>query len=250
MENASKALLIAGGVLISVIIIGLIVMMFNGLGEAQHQTELEKEIMQITKYNQKFEQYNGTILYGSDIISVINLADDYNAIKAKDEARYGFTEITLSVKIESEISIVRREDDSNYRNYIIKKAQHKMGKVNTTNNIRATMNTINNRIQAIENKYIAKNKPIDTIIDMQSKHNQQLQALRAAGRDTTQIQNNYKNELLPYGGIDEVEKDIRIYTALNSTITSFRNKYFTCEGTKYDDTGRIVEMSFKEVLPD
>lgn len=249
MENASHALLIAGGILISLLVISLVVFMFGNISNTQAEEQMKKEIMQIDEYNKRFEQYNRTILYGSDIISVINLAEDYNKIQASEEM--GYTPMNIKIVIIDEISLVANKDDGNYKKYIIRKGIHQIGPQNTTNNVKSTIATIETKIESIEDDYNNKGKPIDTIIKLKQKYDNEIQSNKQVGRITeaNNIQEQYKEEMKKYGGYEAVEKDIRVYSALNSTLTSFRAKYFTAKNTEYDNTGRITSITFEEVLP-
>lgn len=79
MENASKAIIMAGGILISIVIISLLVLLFGGIGGAYDAQNEALSIKQIEEYNRKFAKYNDTKgLYGSELLSLANLADDYN----------------------------------------------------------------------------------------------------------------------------------------------------------------------------
>lgn len=78
MENASKALLFAGGVLISIIIISMLVLMYNSLTSYQ-QTEVQNEReAQILQFNQQYEGYVRDNVRGNELFSLISKAIDYN----------------------------------------------------------------------------------------------------------------------------------------------------------------------------
>lgn len=78
MENASKALLMAGGMLIAVLIIGAFVFMFtNARTTAETQHEIET-VEQMTKFNNQFESYNKKLMRGVEVISALNKAIDNN----------------------------------------------------------------------------------------------------------------------------------------------------------------------------
>lgn len=78
MENASKALLIAGGVLISIIVISIFYFIYGHLGVMVEGTETETEQKELIAFNAGFEAYNKRLMYGIDIISVLNQAIDNN----------------------------------------------------------------------------------------------------------------------------------------------------------------------------
>ena len=79
MENASKALLIAGAMLLTVLLATIAIYIFRGFG-SQTATLYEKvDQSDIDSFNQKFLQYEDKDLKVQDVISIINLAKDNNA---------------------------------------------------------------------------------------------------------------------------------------------------------------------------
>lgn len=79
MENASKALLMAGSVLIGIIVLGAFSFLFisaSDFASSYGEDVAEQDVLQ---FNVAFEEYLGrTDLTGHDILTVINLANDYN----------------------------------------------------------------------------------------------------------------------------------------------------------------------------
>lgn len=96
MENASKALIIAGTILISILIIGIFVYVFRAgasMGETYDRKQLSE---QLELYNSKFELYDvqdNTIM---DLISLLNLAYSVNVDTNYD------AENTVSIIINAE----------------------------------------------------------------------------------------------------------------------------------------------------
>ena len=78
MENASKFLLIAGGILLGMITISIFYFMFSQMSEYQNTAQIDYTQEELIAYNQGFESYNKKLMYGSDVISVINKAVDNN----------------------------------------------------------------------------------------------------------------------------------------------------------------------------
>lgn len=81
MENASKALIIAGAVLLAIMIIALGVTIFNRARNSADTTALDST--EITMFNQKFERYADT-QKGSNVKSLISYAIS-NASTNKDD---------------------------------------------------------------------------------------------------------------------------------------------------------------------
>lgn len=77
MENASKALLIAGGVLLSLIVLSVLVMVQRTVGDNLKQQDDTVAAEQLANFNMKYKSYDKNIR-GIDIRSLINMADDDN----------------------------------------------------------------------------------------------------------------------------------------------------------------------------
>ena len=94
MENASKALIMAGSILIALLIIGLLVIGYNqisGLEQTKTDNDVNKKMIE---YMRQFEQFNRT-LYGSELLSLANLQSDYNSSEAREDVGYDRIEITV-----------------------------------------------------------------------------------------------------------------------------------------------------------
>lgn len=72
MENASRALLIAGGVLIAVLTIALLVRSFTSISIFQKAQLSEEEQAQLIAFNEQYTKYLGQYVYGTEVITVIN----------------------------------------------------------------------------------------------------------------------------------------------------------------------------------
>lgn len=78
MENATKALLIAGGVLIAIIIITLLVRTYGNISNFQRQQLTQEEARQIAEFNSGYTQYAGQYVYGTDVVTIINKTVNHN----------------------------------------------------------------------------------------------------------------------------------------------------------------------------
>lgn len=76
MENASKALVMAGSVLIAIIIISLLVKTYGKIGAFNRQETATQEVERIEKFNKQFTKYQDQYVYGTEVISTINRALD------------------------------------------------------------------------------------------------------------------------------------------------------------------------------
>ena len=78
MENASKALLIAGGMLLLILVMSLAAYIFKQLGSQTSGFYRDMSDTEIYEYNQQFFNYEDKELRIQDVITVINLAKDTN----------------------------------------------------------------------------------------------------------------------------------------------------------------------------
>ncbi len=86
MENASQALIIAGGILIAMLILSIGVFLFmsyNALGESFEQTMSATEIQ---KFNENFLKFEGrSDISIQEIVTLANFAKEYNEGKEDNE---------------------------------------------------------------------------------------------------------------------------------------------------------------------
>ena len=78
MENAAKALLIAAGVLIGLILISMIIISSRQISSYYKAKEEEKVVEQLADFNEQFSVYNRDDIRGTELISLINKIIDYN----------------------------------------------------------------------------------------------------------------------------------------------------------------------------
>ena len=79
MENSSLAMKVAGGVLISMLVISVVVVMWNRFSKVQKVKERANEVEVVEKFNKEFESYNKNIIRGYELISLANLANNTNS---------------------------------------------------------------------------------------------------------------------------------------------------------------------------
>ena len=79
MENSSKALLIAGGVLIAVLILSLFVYLYMQMHNFSSEYNSNIDSQKIQAFNTQFAVYNGRDdLTAQDIVTVASMAREYN----------------------------------------------------------------------------------------------------------------------------------------------------------------------------
>ena len=131
MENASKALIMAAGVLIGVLILSLAVVLFTNFGATSQGVYTQMEERQLTQYNAQFTVYSGrTDITIYDIISVANLAKENNETY-KDYTNYE-SEYKVQVKLDTSSNI--QDKNENEKQNLIKNnsSVNSNGELNTT----------------------------------------------------------------------------------------------------------------------
>lgn len=230
MENASKALIMAGSVLLALIIIGAFMLMLTNLTDYQEKTDTAIEQQQIVEFNNQFSTYDRTNLRGNDMLSLMNRIIDYNTRKTVEGI--GFQKMKITIKgIDKKILEAIRYDTTG-PNLLIKKNTY------TQDNL----SEIVEKPQELENKY--QKKYIIQLVNNISKY---MDIYNSGVSITEKIKKIDEQKWLPktvtsYGSIDSVKNDILIYYEY----LQFKRTYFDSTGeTKYDkNTGRIIEMNF------
>lgn len=207
MENASRALIMAGSVLISLLVISVLVFFFNNMREWQTIGENQEELEVITEFNKQYDVYERNV-YGSELLSLVNKIADYNKREAENK---GYQEIEL-------VLILERDLDSEF---------FKKGTYNSEK-IKSTIEKLQNKIDQIGNE------TIDSTVAHVSRKVSKLATMR-----TDDIENlgftasSYRNKVTQY-------------LTYSTLLTDVKAKIFKYDSSKYDNkTGRIIELKYK-----
>lgn len=79
MENASKALIIAGAILISILLISVGILVMNSTSNVQGEMASQMDAAQKQSFNSQFNNYNGTNKTASDVRALYNTVISSNA---------------------------------------------------------------------------------------------------------------------------------------------------------------------------
>ncbi|MCI8411787.1 MAG: hypothetical protein HFJ40_05080 [Clostridia bacterium] len=111
MENASKALLMAAGVLIGILILSLAVYLFATFGSSSAQMHKQIEADRLNEFNTQFTSYEGKediTIY--DVITVTNLAKENNKYYQLNEQTNNNFYINVSIS-SSEQNIEKKDNN-------------------------------------------------------------------------------------------------------------------------------------------
>ncbi len=226
MENASKALMIAGGVLISVLIISVALMVYNNMSSLSNSKQQVLEAEQLSKYNMQWESYNRDNLRGADVISIYNKAIDVNQ-KYREQEGLDYDMITVYIKLKADIveNTEYWQWDIGLRQYKKVKETERMvleeGKsYNTKDNANDLSDFIISTDESSQNGYTINTKPVTLPTGVEKS---------VDGHDTYTRSYNKKDafKLLKFKCANTIDE--------------------TKEGIEYDKYGRITKIHLVEI---
>lgn len=98
MENAAKALIIAAGMLLAILILTLVLYAWSSISEYQKEKYELQYIENVAKFNEQFAQYDRNDVAGYELISLANKVADYNAKYSKlGTNNDGYNPITMTI---------------------------------------------------------------------------------------------------------------------------------------------------------
>lgn len=102
MENATKALLIAGGVLIAILIITLLISVLQSTGKVSKQYNQAISSEQIATFNSNFTKYIGKDLTIHDVVTICNFAQQNSTYKVNVPTGYNTNKISDDLKVRAD----------------------------------------------------------------------------------------------------------------------------------------------------
>ena len=111
MENASKALLMAAGVLIGMLVISLAVYLFISFGSTSAEIHKQNEEQQIAQFNSQFVSYEEKRCTIYDVVTVANLATEnniYYELNKPTEGKDNYISVEIQGASSAEITTVGR----------------------------------------------------------------------------------------------------------------------------------------------
>ena len=92
MENASKALIIAGAILLAILIITLGIFIFQQASEVTRDSSISD--VEIIQFNEKFTSHEGTNVRGSEVNSLLSTVVQNNVANQDDTSKQVAVQIT------------------------------------------------------------------------------------------------------------------------------------------------------------
>lgn len=263
MENASKALLISAGVLLTMMMVSLIIFARGRIGEFYDNEHKLEEIDNLAEFNAQFTSFDRKNVYGYEIISLTNKVADYNKrysnhTDAKNNIGYNPVTITISFQnnknlvkdkiwydnkgrifeVDTEPVLTQNDTKNDLVNKILKatKIEDFYGSSEIAVNLGKSIKSI---LAASNNSEVDYYKTTKKIADRQEAIKQlKLIGLNTYNKITKGNETNYERMK------DTLTKeDVLAYYEYNQ----FKKAKFDCTGIKYDEgqTGRVIEIDFE-----
>ena len=249
MENASKALLMAGGMLLAILILTLLIYAWNLFSDYQSSSDKLADIENTAKFNQQFTNYDREDVQGYELISLVNQVVDYNQRKSTEgQNDEKYNPITIKINLVNDDN--RKGYSKDYTNRLI--LYNTYTQSNAVNTFKDLINTASN----IEETFggndranrVAKN--FDSIFLSDSQVEQEMKkgfteqqvwdnAIKKynALTNKTVTQNELKSEALG---------SLRVQALQYYEYMQFKRGVFKCINLKYDNvTGRVSIIDFE-----
>lgn len=239
MENATKALVMAGGVLIALMVIGALMLMADSI-TAYQKTDIEStRTSQAVEFNNQYETYNRLDVRGNELYSLLNRARDYN----QRQTASGYTPIEIVFSFAGKLD----EFESPAGNNLITKDTYKLtGTSSEFDSIMQTVTTIEGKYGADSLTNLITAMTSIFIEDTASVQERNV-ALDTFNLNSSKVKARNWNEIKEGSTIRSEVYKYREYVL-------FKRAYFDCtsltrngeSGVTYDEkNGRIIKMEFK-----
>ena len=237
MENASKALLMAGSMLVSVLVIALFTTMYGRLSDVEQAKDDTEETKRLTELTQEINQY-GDIIYGVDLLSLCNTQQQF----LNDG-----TPVTIEVNFLKDV----KEDNTYIASGKRKAEQILQGVSNLENDIKFYEDTSDPAAGYRDEKSSIK-KSVKYYAQLSVRQIADLFELNEEyPYDSSTPDIEIRENLEKFGGTHGTQslmKDIEKYNNLKTLYTEFKRKRFERNTIKYTSAGIVSKMTFTEIL--
>lgn len=225
MENAAEALKIAGELLIGLLLISLFIFVFNRISSIEDSKSQQEVIQQTTDFNKKFNAFEKSSMYGTDLISVLGLAyaNNKTANLEKRMFRKGEIDGYYDPDIGSSINIKFKLKEDIYQTIITDEYKVEDGV------------SVQKGHSESKDKIIFK---ANTWYSLSTDNMDAVKAIKEIVIDgnTTQVKTKKISNIRT-----------QIITTDSKGFGEFKKNIFKCTSVDYNDVGRIYCMTFEPV---
>ena len=126
MENASRAIIMVGGMLIAILVTSLLIFMWNNISDYNKKEDNIQTAEEMVKFNKEFESYNKSIVRGYELISLNNLIADTNTRYSPEYD--GYNEIIAFVTLIKDTTLSNQLSPGDLNNWTIHNKTDKLDK--------------------------------------------------------------------------------------------------------------------------
>lgn len=211
MENASTGLLMAGGMLLAIIVVSIFILGYSYITDMQ-QAKVDTEIIEeINEFNKQFLAFNKTAMYGTDIVSILNLAISNNTINKVKPGQELYVDVSFKLTKDS-------VENKTYRHTLDEKTARETIKLDTTKDTTKYSFKVNNTYSLAQHL-----DPITAFLKEANLPEETKSIIATKGATVTD------------------------YTITYSGIADFKRKTFKCSKIEYDSNGRINALQFEQI---
>lgn len=273
MENITKALLIAAGVLIAIILLTLLVIGYNQISGYYQQQSDTVELKQIMEMSKKFINYEEKTIRGNEMLSVINMVVDYNEW-VNENPNNGYEKITLKISFEdvnnyysaNKYDSFHIVDDSNINYLIPAKLQENCITNNSLEIFSLRVTYLLNELEKLitpDGLITNENVKSETTLQLLSSNVHNINDWLTNNSNTDEenfemarlLDNILKTQITNTSNLQEIKnklnrnkstiEKIRNIAAQYYEITQFKRANFFCENIKLNSNNRVTGMTFK-----
>lgn len=272
MENAAKALEMAAGVLLGVMLMALISYFFSHVGEWPQQDDEIATQEQLAKFNLEYEVYDKKGMYGVDVISCLNKAQSNNEKYAEGNRflsgnAYGnqyYIDVWVSINSPLEEKLEVRYYDKNQKEVIAYDDDAPLvdGKELTMNDVGLFAGIDISKDNYTSFRITSPLKTTTVVLDT-SKDNRYMEA-NSGSKTYSETGKNYYSllddsqleTLLDFSNFLTIKVDNNTGENLEywssatwqTALYNFKTKRFKCDFIGYnDETGRVNAIYFSEL---
>lgn len=248
MENASKALLMAGGMLLAILLITVLMYAWSLFSKYQSSQDSLIEIEDTAKFNQQFTNYDRTDVQGYELLSLLNQVIDYNTRKSYSSTKSyeKNSPIKLKIYMGSAPNLKGLTNDKVNRLFTndvlelsdMEKIQKDVKEIIVKFGSEDSCTKIAKNIDSI----FMSSDEIKTQKSISKKSEEQIEE-DAINKFKSYCKNNsLNNSITTYGYLQSYKSKILIYYEY----MQFKRGIFECKKLEYDNnTGRVSNIEFK-----
>ena len=236
MENASKALIMAGGILISLMIIAIVIVFYGNIRELQEINKKSDLSQSVAEFNKYYNAYDKTKLYGSELLSLVNKVDEYNKTEADKD---GYKALHMEIKINKAIGVGNTSDSITVGNY-------------TEQTLRAKFQKIESVVEGYskDKTFSGKKVNIASISGLNTKPNAGLGKNPNTNQNYSELEYYLKEEkgITNSTVVQNILNERNKYISYKNALDGIKSAKFKSLGFDYEEVeGRVKLMKFEQI---